>query len=258
MQSTLKTSDVVGGVEVPAVPTGLFIGGEWRDAAGGETFDDIAPFSEEHLATVASAQDADIDAAVAAARAQFDGGEWSRVAPADRGRLLYRLAELMERDIETLITLEALDVGKPVFEARFADIPCAIDTIRHFAGWADKIEGRWVTPAPFFGHARQAYTIRDHSPPSNCARAAATAASMSASCALATLARCSSENGATSSKVSPPAASRHSPPMNRPVGTSGTATPPTTSLVFSALSTFTLARRNRESYTITYVITSDR
>ena len=161
MESTLKTSDVVGGVEVPDVPTGLFIGGQWRDAAGAETFDDVAPFSEEHLATVASAQDADIDDAVAAARAQFDGGEWSRMAPADRGRLLYRLAELMERDIETLITLEALDVGKPAFEARFADIPCAIDTIRHFAGWADKIEGRWVTPAPFFGHSRQAYTIRE-------------------------------------------------------------------------------------------------
>jgi len=161
VQSTLKTSDVVGGVEVPAVPTGLFIGGEWRDATDGETFDDVAPFSEELLATVASAQEADIDAAVAAARAQFDGGEWSRMAPADRGRLLYRLAELMERDIETLITLEALDVGKPAFEARFADIPCAIDTIRHFAGWADKIEGRWVTPAPFFGHTRQAYTIRE-------------------------------------------------------------------------------------------------
>ena len=161
MQSTLKTSDVVGGVEVPVVPTGLFIAGDWRDAAGGETFEDIAPFSEEHLATIACAQDTDIDAAVAAARAQFDGGEWSRMAPADRGRLLYRLAELMERDIETLITLEALDVGKPVFEARFADIPCAIDTIRHFAGRADKIEGRWVTPAPFFGHSRQAYTIRE-------------------------------------------------------------------------------------------------
>ena len=66
MQSALKTSDVMGGVEVPAVPTGLFIGGEWRDAAGGETFDDIAPFSEERLATVASAQAADIDDAVAA------------------------------------------------------------------------------------------------------------------------------------------------------------------------------------------------
>jgi acyl-CoA reductase-like NAD-dependent aldehyde dehydrogenase len=68
---------------------------------------------------------------------------------------------LMERDFETFVTLEALDVGKPAFEPRVADIPNAIDTIRHFAGWADKIEGRWVTPLPAFGHHRQAYTIRE-------------------------------------------------------------------------------------------------
>src|SRR5580704_17558880 len=161
VQSTLKTSGVVGGVEVPAVPTGLFIGGGWRDAAGGETFESVSPSSEEHLATVAAAQAVDVDAAVAAARAQFDGGEWSKLTGADRGKLIYRLAELMERDFETLVTLEALDVGKPAFEPRFVDIPNAIDTIRHFAGWADKIEGRWVAPLPAFGRTRQAYTIRE-------------------------------------------------------------------------------------------------
>ena len=80
---------------------------------------------------------------------------------ADRGRLLWRLADLMERDLETFVALEAHDVGKPAFEPRMVDIPNAIDVFRHFAGWADKIEGRWVTPLPAFGHLRQAYTIRE-------------------------------------------------------------------------------------------------
>jgi len=161
MTNTLQTSATVGGIDVPTVPTGLFIGGGWREAAAGETFDVIAPSTEEHLATVASASAADIDAAVAAARAQFDGGAWSRLTGADRGLLLYRLADLIERDLEILVTLEALDIGKPAFEPRMVEIPNVVDTFRHFAGWADKIEGRWVSPLPFFGHLRQAYTIRE-------------------------------------------------------------------------------------------------
>jgi acyl-CoA reductase-like NAD-dependent aldehyde dehydrogenase len=159
--STLKTSATVGGVEVPAVPTGLFIGGEWRDAADGETFDVVAPSTEEHLATVAAASAADVDDAVAAARAQFEGGAWSRLTGADRGLLLQRLADLIERDIEIFVTLEALDIGRPAFEPRVVDLPNVIDVFRHFAGWADKIEGRWVAPLPAFGHLRQAYTIRE-------------------------------------------------------------------------------------------------
>jgi betaine-aldehyde dehydrogenase len=161
VQSTLKTSATVGGIVVPAVPTGLFIGGSWRDAAGGETFEVVAPSTEEHLATVAAASAADIDDAVAAARAQFDGGPWSRLTGADRGLLLHRLADLIERDIEIFVTLEALDIGRPAFEPRAVDLPNVIDVFRHFAGWADKIEGRWIAPLPAFGHLRQAYTIRE-------------------------------------------------------------------------------------------------
>jgi acyl-CoA reductase-like NAD-dependent aldehyde dehydrogenase len=67
----------------------------------------------------------------------------------------------MERDLEILATIEGHDVGKPAFEPRFVDVPHAIDTIRHFAGWADKIEGRYVTPQPIFGRERAAYTIRE-------------------------------------------------------------------------------------------------
>jgi betaine-aldehyde dehydrogenase len=146
---------------VPHTPTGLFIGGAWRDASDGGTFDVVSPTSERVIATIASATADDVDAAVRAARAQADGGEWARMTGADRGRLLYRLADAMERDLEILATLEGHDVGKPAFEPRFVDVPHAIDTIRHFAGWADKIEGRWVTPQPIFGRERAAYTMRE-------------------------------------------------------------------------------------------------
>jgi acyl-CoA reductase-like NAD-dependent aldehyde dehydrogenase len=108
-----------------------------------------------------AAGEADVDAAVLAARAQVDGGEWARMHGRDRGLLLHRLADAVERELETFATLEALDVGRPAFEPRLVDIPHVVDVLRHFAGWADKIEGRWVTPAPFLGMARQAYTIRE-------------------------------------------------------------------------------------------------
>jgi betaine-aldehyde dehydrogenase len=161
MTSSTQTTGAVGGVAVPDIPTQLFVDGEWRDASDGATFDVVAPASEEHLATVAAASEDDVDAAVRAARRQSDGGAWSRLTGAERGVLLYRLADLVERDLETFVTLEALDVGRPAFEPRLVDIPNVIDVFRHFAGWADKIEGRWVSPLPAFGRVRQAYTIRE-------------------------------------------------------------------------------------------------
>ncbi|HUB76074.1 MAG TPA: aldehyde dehydrogenase family protein [Solirubrobacteraceae bacterium] len=144
-----------------AVPTQLYIGGEWRDAATGERFADIAPFSEETLAEVAAAGAADIDAAVAAARAQVDGGEWSRMTGADRRDLLLRLAELIERDQDALCVLESLDVGKPAEDPHHVDLPGTIDTLRYFAGWADKIDGRAVAALPHMGRPRHCYTIRE-------------------------------------------------------------------------------------------------
>src|SRR3954447_14231774 len=101
--STIQ-SERAGAVPVPDVATQLFIGGEWRDAADGSTFDVLSPSTEEKIAEVASATAADVDAAVAAARAQFDGGAWSQLSGAERGRLLTRLADLIERDVEILAT----------------------------------------------------------------------------------------------------------------------------------------------------------
>jgi betaine-aldehyde dehydrogenase len=159
--STSQSAGVVAGPAVPRTPTQLLIGGAWVDAADGATFPVVSPTSEQHLADIAAAGQADVDAAVRAARAQADGGDWARMPGAERGRLLARLADLMERDLEVFATLEAYDVGKPAFEPRMVDIPHAIDVFRHFAGWADKIEGRFVTPQPFFGQERLAYTIRE-------------------------------------------------------------------------------------------------
>ena len=102
----------------------------------------ISPTSEQRLATVAAAAAADVDAAVAAARAQVDGGEWASMTGADRGRLLYRLADADgARRSRRFVTLEGYDVGKPAFEPRMVDIPNAIDVIRHFAGWARQDRG---------------------------------------------------------------------------------------------------------------------
>jgi acyl-CoA reductase-like NAD-dependent aldehyde dehydrogenase len=157
--STKETK--IRGAELPRIHEDLFIGGSWRAATGDARFPVVSPSSEEQIASVASATESDIDAAVDAARAQVDGGEWSRLSGADRGLLLSRLADLIERDSEILVALEGHDVGKPAFEPRMVDIPVTIDVFRHFAGWADKIEGRWVTPLPAFGKLRQAYTIRE-------------------------------------------------------------------------------------------------
>jgi acyl-CoA reductase-like NAD-dependent aldehyde dehydrogenase len=159
--STSQSSAVATGPVAPRTPTQLLIGGRWVDAADGATFPVLSPTTEQHLADVAAAGEADVEAAVKAARAQVDGGEWSRMPGAERGRLLTRLADLMERDLETFVALEAHDVGKPAFEPRMVDIPHAIDVFRHFAGWADKIEGRYVNLQPFFGQQRVAYTIRE-------------------------------------------------------------------------------------------------
>jgi acyl-CoA reductase-like NAD-dependent aldehyde dehydrogenase len=144
-----------------AVPTQLYINGKWQDAASGERFAVVAPFSEETLTEVAAAGQADVDAAVAAARAQVDGGEWSRLTGAERRDLLLKLADLVERDQDALCVLESLDVGKPAEDPHHVDLPNTIDTLRYFAGWADKIDGRSVKAAPHMGHARHSYTIRE-------------------------------------------------------------------------------------------------
>jgi aldehyde dehydrogenase (NAD+) len=124
--------------------TQCFIGGKWTPAASGKTFETIHPGTEEVIAEVAEGDKADIDAAVAAAREQFDGGEWSRLDARDRGRLMYKLADLIEAEIDELAALETLDNGKPIRDSRNADLPLVVDCLRYYAGWADKIQGATI------------------------------------------------------------------------------------------------------------------
>ena len=139
----------------------MYVNGKWTDSSSGETFDVVNPATETVLSSIAAGSPQDIDRAVAAARAQFDGGEWSKMPGPQRSRLLYRLADLIERDREYLAKLESATVGKPLFEPTMLDIPNSIDTVRYFAGWADKIEGRTIPTAGAFGHALFNYTIRE-------------------------------------------------------------------------------------------------
>jgi acyl-CoA reductase-like NAD-dependent aldehyde dehydrogenase len=139
----------------------LYINGQWRPATQGGTFDVINPATERLLARVASATKEDVDAAVRAARAQFDGGDWSKMSGADRGKLLYRLAELMERDQAYLAKLETLNLGRPLMEPTMLDVPNAIATVRYFAGWADTIEGRTIPTPGYFGMSTLSYTVRE-------------------------------------------------------------------------------------------------
>lgn len=121
-------------------PTKLLIDGKWRDALSGKTFETINPATEEKIADVAEGDAADVDLAVKAARKAFDG-PWSKMDARERGRLLHRLADLAEKNLEELAALETLDNGKPIRDSRAADLPLAIDCLRYYAGWADKLTG---------------------------------------------------------------------------------------------------------------------
>ena len=124
--------------------TQCFIGGQWLPAASGKTFETINPATEEVIAQVAEGDAADVDLAVAAARKALEHGPWSRMDARDRGRLMYKLADLIEEEADELAALESLDNGKPIREARAGDLPLVIDVLRYYAGFADKIHGQTI------------------------------------------------------------------------------------------------------------------
>jgi aldehyde dehydrogenase (NAD+) len=119
----------------------MLIGGKWVESQSGKRFKTINPVNEEVIAEVAEGSPADVDAAVKAARAAFDSGPWPKMDARDRGRLMNKLADLMEANLDELAALETLDNGKPISDARAADLPLSIDCIRYYAGWADKLTG---------------------------------------------------------------------------------------------------------------------
>ena len=134
----------------------LLVGGRWRPARSGRYFQTVNPSTEEVIADVAEAGAADIDAAVAAARAALNGA-WGQMHPAERGRILLRLAELIRANQDALIELESLDSGKPVSAIRRQDLPAVLDTLTYYAGWADKINGQLIPTRP----DALTYTVRE-------------------------------------------------------------------------------------------------
>lgn len=136
--------------------TECFIDGKWVPAASGKTFATVNPANEQVIAEVAEGDKEDIDRAAAAARRAFESGPWARMDARDRGRLMYRLADLIEQDIDELSALESLDNGKPIKDARAADLPLVIDCLRYYAGFADKIHGSTIpVRGNFFSYTRK-------------------------------------------------------------------------------------------------------
>jgi len=137
----------------------LLIDGQWVEAASGKTFPVYNPATGQVMAHVAEGEKEDIDRAVRAARRTFDSGPWHTMTPSMRGRLLNKLADLVEQHSEEFAQLESLDNGKPLSVARAADVPLAIDMFCYMAGWATKIEGNTI-PMSFPGQYF-AYTLRE-------------------------------------------------------------------------------------------------
>ncbi len=137
--------------------TKLLINNEWVNARSGKTFSVINPATELELAQVAEADAADVDVAVSGARRAFESGPWSRFSARERGRFLYRIADLLETHKSELAELETLNNGKPVSETLHADLPLSIETFRYYAGLADKIHGETL---PVNGNYFN-YTLRE-------------------------------------------------------------------------------------------------
>jgi phenylacetaldehyde dehydrogenase len=125
-----------------AQPRKLLINGEWVAAASGKTFEVRDPSSDRIIGHCALGDATDIDRAVSAARHAFDAGEWSRMTPVDRERLMHRLADLIEQHADELAELESIDNGKSIVMARHVDLKHAIEVWRYMAGWPTKIEGK--------------------------------------------------------------------------------------------------------------------
>ncbi len=124
--------------------TQCLIDGNWQPAKSGKTFETVNPANEEVIAQVAEGDAADIDTAVKSARRAFESGPWNKMDARDRGRLLLKLADLLEEEIDELAALETLDNGKPIRDSRAADLPLTIDCLRYYAGWADKLQGQTI------------------------------------------------------------------------------------------------------------------
>ncbi len=124
--------------------TDCFIDGKWVPAKSGKTFATVCPATEEKIADIAEGDAADVDAAVKAARKALESGPWKSMSARQRGRLMFKLADLIEENFDEIAALESLDNGKPIADSRAADVPLVIQCLRYYAGYADKIHGQTI------------------------------------------------------------------------------------------------------------------
>ncbi|ETE65935.1 Aldehyde dehydrogenase family 1 member A3, partial [Ophiophagus hannah] len=142
----------------------IFINNEWHESKSGKKFPTFNPTTAEKICEIEEGDKPDIDKAVEAAKTAFQSGSvWRQMDAASRGRLLNKLADLIERDREVLATLETLDTGKPFLQAFFVDLEGCIKTLRYYAGWADKIQGKNIP----VGFAISCYRVRTYSKQAN-------------------------------------------------------------------------------------------
>lgn len=142
-------------------PRRMLIGGQWVESLSGETLESADPATGRPLTTIPRGDAADVDRAVAAARTAFESGPWRGITPLDRGRLLTRLADLIEDNADELALLEARDNGKPVRVALAVDVAASAKLFRYFAGWPSKYEGSTVPVSPRGGLRVLNYTVQE-------------------------------------------------------------------------------------------------
>jgi phenylacetaldehyde dehydrogenase len=150
-------------LEFISKPRKMLINGKWVESASGKTFPTYDPSTGEVLARIAEGDREDINRAVKAARAAFETGPWPSLTASERGRMVWKLADLIEQHLQEFAELESLDNGKPLKVARAADVPLAVDLFRYMAGWATKIEGNTIPiSVPYTPGAKYlAYTLRE-------------------------------------------------------------------------------------------------
>jgi len=135
---------MLAATKVKLEPGRLLIAGRWVETV--KKFDSINPATAEVLTEISVASGEDVDRAVGAARHAFEdrNGAWRKLSAGERGRLIWKLADLLENNIDEFAELETLDNGKPIFESRYVDMPMVVDVLRYYAGWATKTYGETV------------------------------------------------------------------------------------------------------------------
>src|ERR1700733_3205614 len=149
---------MIAATKAKVVPGKLLIDGKWSEGSG-KSFDTFNPATGEILTQIAEGGVSGVNQAVAAARRAFDdvSGPWRKMSASERGKVLWRIADLIDKNIEELAELETLNNGKPIFESRYVDMPMVADVFRYYAGWATKIHGETVNSV----ETAFTYTLRE-------------------------------------------------------------------------------------------------